>query len=354
MRILIVGLGSMGKRRIRNLRHLGAGEVVGFDVREDRRAEAETRYGVTTVATLEEGFDPSPDAVIISTPPDLHIPHAVEAARRGVHFFTEASVVDDGVEDLLALLRARPGLVGVPSCTMRYQPGPRKLTELVADGAVGRPLSFIYQSGQYLPDWHPWEDYRTYYVSRRVTGACREIVPFELTWLSRAFGDVVSVSAFRGKVSDLDADIDDLCQCLLGFASGVRGVLQVDALARAPVRHFRLLGALGTLEWEAATYEVRLYSAATGQWTTHPLPRGSVEKGYAEWSAEDPYVEEMRDFLAAVRGERPFGYTFEEDCQLLCVLRAAEQSCVEGRCVLLRAGLHPDFAHRPAEAKANS
>lgn len=353
MRILIVGLGSMGKRRVRNLRHLGAGELIGFDAREDRRAEAEARYEIVTVSTLEEGFGRGLDAVIISTPPDLHIPHAVEAVRRGVHFFTEASVVDNGIEELLALLRARPGLVGVPSCTMRYQPGPRKVIGLVAAGAVGRPLSFIYHSGQYLPDWHPWEDYRTYYVSRRVTGACREIVPFELTWLCQAFGDVASVSAYRGKVSDLEADIDDLYQCLLGFASGVQGVLQVDVLARAPVRHFRLLGALGTLEWEAGRREVRVYSATAGRWTTHALPRGSVEKGYAEWAAEEPYVEEMRDFLAAVRGERPFGYTFEDDCQLLRALRAAEQSSVEGKHVRLGSWQEPERFHAPAEVKAD-
>jgi predicted dehydrogenase len=48
MRILIVGLGSMGKRRIRNLNHLGAGEIAGFDLRSDRREEVDATYGINT------------------------------------------------------------------------------------------------------------------------------------------------------------------------------------------------------------------------------------------------------------------------------------------------------------------
>ena len=55
---------------------------------------------------------------------------------------------------------------------MRYYFGPRRIKELLKAGAVGRPLTFTYQSGQYLPDWHPWESYKEFYVSKRETGAC--------------------------------------------------------------------------------------------------------------------------------------------------------------------------------------
>jgi predicted dehydrogenase len=331
VKFLVIGLGSMGKRRIRCLQSLGAGQIVGYDPREDRRAEAEAKYGIRTVDDPAAGFATDPDAVIISTPPDLHIPYAIQAARRNVHFFTEANVVDDGIEELLGLLRARPNLVGAPSGTMRYYFGPRKIAELVASGAVGRPLTFVYQSGQYLPDWHPWEDYRSYYVSRRATGGCREIVPFELTWLTKIFGPVRAVQAYAGKLSDLDADIDDVYQAILQFDSGVVGSLQVDVVARAPVRHFHLLGTDGNIEWEILGRQVRVYTAKDSRWTTHPLEQGTVEKNYGQWTAEEPYIHEIRDFLAAVRGERSPDYTYEEDYQVLQVLKAVEASHAEGR-----------------------
>jgi predicted dehydrogenase len=214
---------------------------------------------------------------------------------------------------------------------MRYYFGPRKIAELVASGVVGRPLTFTYQSGQYLPDWHPWEDYRSYYVSRRATGGCREIVPFELCWLTKAFGAVRAVQAYKGKLSDLDADIDDIYQILLEFRSGVVGCLQVDVVARAPVRHFHLLGTEGNIDWDIIRRQVGVYSAKDSSWTIHTLEQGTVEKSYGEWTAEEPYVEEIRDFLAAVRGERPLDYTYDEDSRVLGVLKAIEASHNQSR-----------------------
>ena len=46
MRFLIIGLGSMGKRRIRNLQSLDVGEISGFDISEGRRKEAREKYGI--------------------------------------------------------------------------------------------------------------------------------------------------------------------------------------------------------------------------------------------------------------------------------------------------------------------
>ena len=334
MKFLIVGLGSMGKRRVRNLKYLKAGEIFGFDPREDRRQEVTEKYGIETFDNVEIAFDRKPDAVVISTPPDLHIPYAVQAARRGLHFFTEASVVDTGIEDLLEICRQNPDIVAVPSCTMRYFPGPKKILEVVQDGIVGRPLTFTLHTGQYLPDWHPWEDYRTFYVSQRSTGACREIVPFEMTWLCKVFGEVASVFGKKGKTSDLEADIDDFYQILLDFDSGVSGFLQVDVLARDFLRHFRLIGSEGTVEWDCQGNEVRVFEAATGKWAVHSLELGTAEKMYV--NPEEPYVAEMRDFIAAMKGERSFGYTYEEDCRILSCLYASERSHGEGRRITLK------------------
>ncbi len=118
MRFLIVGLGSMGRRRIRNLKALNAGEVIGFDVQPDRRAEAEKSYAIKTYATFEEAVTQKIDAVIISTPPHLHMQYASEAARRNLNFFMEASVIlDPAMEKLIAECKGKK-IVAAPSATM--------------------------------------------------------------------------------------------------------------------------------------------------------------------------------------------------------------------------------------------
>lgn len=46
MKFLVVGLGSIGKRRIRNLQYIDAGEIIGFDLRADRCDETKEKFGI--------------------------------------------------------------------------------------------------------------------------------------------------------------------------------------------------------------------------------------------------------------------------------------------------------------------
>jgi predicted dehydrogenase len=323
MRVLIVGLGSMGKRRVRNLLALTAGEVVAFDSREDRRQEAKTKYGIAVYKDFASAMAVGPDALVISTGPDLHMQYAHLALEANKPFFTEASVTDDGMADLIKKL-SRKKLVGVPSCTMRFYPGPKKIKELIDGGRIGRVLAFTYHSGQYLPDWHPWEDYRKFYVARKETGACREIVPFELVWLVWAFGGIERLSCLMGKVGDLEVDIDDLYQILFRFQGGAIGHLMVDVLARPDVRHMRVVGTEGIIEWLAKENVIRASKMPDYSWENFPLNQGTMEQQYV--NPEEPYIEEMNRFLRAVRGEEPFGYTYEEDYQILQILYQTEES----------------------------
>ncbi len=328
MKFLIVGLGSMGKRRVRNLQYLKAGEILGFDPRPDRRQEAEEKYRIKTFENMDQAWRQNPDVLIISTSPDLHTAYAIEAAKRGKHFFTEASVVSDDLETLIDLCKDR-NIVAAPSCTMRYYPGPKKVREILTSGEIGAPLAFTYHTGQYLPDWHPWEDIKSFYVSRRATGGAREIVPFELVWLIPIFGAVLETTCLKGKVSDLDADIDDLYHILLRFQNGIIGHLCVDVISRAPVRRLTVLGSEGNLEWDASQKLARVYSAGTRQWEDHSIDAGTVEKMYI--NPEEPYIEEMRLLIGAIQGSAPFPYTLEEDKEILDLLREAERSSETGR-----------------------
>lgn len=325
MRFVIVGLGSMGKRRVRNLQHLKAGEIAGFDPRADRRDEAHSKYSIPTFEDFDDALATfRPDALIISTPPDLHVTYAKRALTNNCHFFSEASVVDDEMDELISLARERAGLVAAPSCTMRFHPSIQAIKQIVDGEAFGKPLLLTYQSGLWLPDWHPWEDYRSFYVARRQTGACREIVPFELSWLTWLLGPVEFVTGMRGKLSNLDVDIDDAYQVLLQFRSGLLGHLLVDVISRAPVRSFRLSSERATIEWDAMLKTVRLFRADTREWEVIPEPEQIKEPGYI--TGESLYIEEMRAFVAACEGKKKWGYSLEEDKRMLDLLSAVEQS----------------------------
>ena len=93
MKFLQVGLGSMGKRRIRCLKKLGYTDVLAFDLREDRRKEAEEKYGVKTTGDIKKVDFHSIDTIIISTPPHRHDEYIDLAVQKNKPAFVEASVV---------------------------------------------------------------------------------------------------------------------------------------------------------------------------------------------------------------------------------------------------------------------
>lgn len=334
LRVLVIGLGSMGRRRVRNLQHIGGHEVSAFEPEADRREQVAAEAGIETFASFDEGLAWRPDAFVISTPPDRHHQYALAAAQAGLHFFTEASVVPGQTHELIEAVSGQP-IVAAPSCTLRFHPGVQLLRRRISEGAIGRPLIVLHHVGQHLADWHPWEDYRTFYVGRRETGAAREIVPFELNWMTYLFGDVVSIEGMHGKVSSLDVEIDDLYAAVVKFASGVQATLVIEVISRPAVRSARVIGEEGTMVWDFGARQVREWSQSERRWIEHPDPP-PVEGPGGAWVAENMYIEEMRGYLRAIlEGREHYPFTLEGDAQLLAALAALETASVDGRRVWL-------------------
>lgn len=327
MKFLVVGLGSMGKRRVRNLIALGGNEVAGFDLRADRRAEASEKYGIPVFLDIESALKEfGPDALVISTSPEHHMTYAWLGFELGLSCFIEASVVD--ADRILALhqLAENSTVLMAPSCTMRHFPGPKKIKELIGQGVIGKPLNVNYQTGQYLPDWHPWEKIEDFYVSNRATGAGREIVPFELTWINDIFGRPEALACVKAKLTDMNADIDDIYHCLLRYPGGVLANITVEVVSRPQsTREMRVLGSTGEIVFSADENCVRYSKTSNPEWTRFNLGGGTVESGYI--NPEEPYIAEMRDFVDAVTKNKKTIYpnTLLDDYHVLQTLCQLEK-----------------------------
>ena len=198
MRFLVIGLGSMGKRRIRNLSKLNYSSIAGFDINSERCTEVSKKYKIPVFNDFDEAFlKHKPDTLIVSTDPKSHMKYAFIALKKSLDCFIEASVVDgEKISQLAQLVKTSKNII-VPSCTMHYFPGPSEVRRIISEDKIGQPLNINYQTGQYLPDWHPWENINNFYVSTRETGGAREIVTFELTWLNEIFGDPKPISCVK-------------------------------------------------------------------------------------------------------------------------------------------------------------
>jgi len=291
MLFLVVGCGSIGKRHIRNLKMLKAGEIITQDVQPERCQEVEQKYRVKAYDDLEEALAQKPDVAFICTPTSLHMPPALSAARNGCHLFIEKPLSHslDGVDELLEVV-AEKNLVTLVGCNMRFHPGIVKIKQLLESKSIGKVLCGRVQAGQYLPDWHPWEDYRQGYSANMSLGGGIVLDGIhEIDYITWFLGEVSQVVCFSGKLSSLEIDTEDMAEMLLWLKSGAIAEVHMDYLQRAYSRSCQIIGEEGTILWDFNDKQVKLYSAQTKEWQVFP-----EEPNY---DTNQMYIEEMKHFV---------------------------------------------------------
>ncbi|HEY1534615.1 MAG TPA: Gfo/Idh/MocA family oxidoreductase, partial [Polyangiaceae bacterium] len=232
-RCLFVGLGGIGQRHLRNLRGL-LGESVQVSAYRVRRelqtlddtlqvvpgVDLEQEYGVEVCSDIEQALATKPDAVFITNPSSLHVPIAMHAARAGCHLFIEKPLSHSlaQISELVTLCEQKR-LVTCVAYQLRYHPGFVRLRELLEAGVLGRVLSVRAEVGEYLPGFHPYEDYRRMYAAKSELGGGVTLSQIhELDYLCALFGAPRRVFSMGGHVSSLEVDVDDLALSLLEFA----------------------------------------------------------------------------------------------------------------------------------------
>lgn len=326
MKFLVIGLGSMGKRRIRNLQYLKAGEIVGFDPREDRRNEVEKRYKIKTFKALNEALEQNPDIFVISTPPDKHSEYALIAIKEKKHFFVEANVVDTHFQEIIEGLK-KISIIGVPSATMLFHPAIKEILKIIRNNELGKISNIIYHSGQYLADWHIYEKVSDFYVSNPVTGGAREIVPFELTWLTYVFGFPYSVCGYNRKTINIEGaeKIDDTYNFLMDYQDFLASIT-VDVVSRHAIRRLLINGEKKQLIWNWEGNRIKVFNPISNDWEEIPYEMGKASEGYNPNIGENMYIDEMTNFIEAIEGKKKFINSMENDYRVLQLLYAIEES----------------------------
>lgn len=322
--IIIIGLGSMGKRRIRNLQSLGFKNIAGYDLRSDRRQEAVKLYNIKTIDTQEALAGFKADLMIISVPPNIHHIYMEMALQKDIHFFVEASVVDNKYEEIIEKL-GKNKLIAAPSSTLYFHPAIKKIFQLVQSGALGTISNFIYHSGQYLPDWHTYEAVSDYYVSNKDTGGAREIVPFELTWITKLFGFPEKVASAVKKTIVIEGaeKIDDTYNIILGY-NGFTVNLIVDVVSRYATRRLVINGDKKQLIWDWDENNIKLYNPITNAWEVETYSVELAAAGYNKNITEQMYVDELVNFFEAIEGKAEFFNSMQYDHDVLKLLYKIE------------------------------
>lgn len=307
----------MGKRRIRLLKQLDdSTEIVGVDARQDRRIEVQGNFGIKCYDCLEAGVNfEKPNVAFVCSSPLSHYSITKICLEHKISVFSEINLINENHKELIKLAKENNCKLFLSSTPM-YRKEIQYITTKIQEEK--QMVNYIYHVGQYLPDWHPWENYNDFFVSDKRTNGCREIFVIELPWILEAFGEIVDINVIRNKISNLKIDYPDSYIVTVKHKNGHKGIICVDVVARTAVRKFEVYGEELYMEWLGTPDSLNVYDKKEGSLANLNL-YDKVEKNpaYSESIIENMYVDEIKNFFNVIKNLEEAKHSYENDIDLL-------------------------------------
>jgi predicted dehydrogenase len=335
MKVLMVGLGGIGQRHTRNLKALlgDTVEIIAYRVRRqmhlvtpamtaDNDRNVEETYSIRAFSDLNQALAEKPEIAFICNPSSLHVPVALSCILAGCDIFIEKPLSDslDGIEELINATRERRR-VAMVGYQLRFHPCLRKLGEIVHSGVLGNLLSVRAMIGEYLPSWHPYEDYRQMYAARADQGGGVVLSQIhEFDYLYSLFGVPKVVFAIGGQWSDLEIDVEDTASALMEFQIEGRPLpvhLHQDYLQSPPKRECEVIGDHGRVVMDLRATKVSLYTRGRS---------GPEEYSYPEFERNQLFLDQTQHFLECVKTRRRPVVDLEDGHQSLRMAIAVKRS----------------------------
>ncbi len=319
--VIVIGLGSMGKRRIRLIKQINENtRIIGIDANKERALQVSSEYGIeisNDLNTIIEKFRREIDGAFVCTSPLSHQNIIQQLILNGINVFTEINLVKDGYDEILK--NKQKNQVLFLSSTFLY----RKDIQYIIKKVNTKKAAYTYHTGQYLPDWHPWENYKDFFVNDKRTNGCREIMTIELPWILKCFGNVKNYSVFSGKLATLDLNYDDNFVMLLEHDNGTLGTIVVDVVSRKARRSLEIFNENLHLFWNGTPDSLEEYDIEKKK-LVNISTYNNIDKdnNYCDNIIENAYLDEIKAYFKAIcENDLSFiRYSFENDYQTLSLL----------------------------------
>jgi len=292
---LICGFGSIGRRHLRHLRALGVQRIDAYRTGHATMPADDTTRPDREFHSLDAALAERPQVVVVANPTSLHVATARAAVAAGCHVLVEKPLSDavEGCEELALEAEAAGAVVSV-ACNLRFHPSVLALREWISSGEpLGRALTARAHFGTYLPDWHPWEDYRTSYAARAELGGGAALTHVhEIDLIGWLFGPAERIAALPLAQRPLGTDVDEACAVLVGHAGGVLSSLTLSFVEKPASRTL-------DVTFSGGTANVDLLS---GRWSMRGADGGYREGGVdADFDFDETYRRQAEAFLQAAR-----------------------------------------------------
>lgn len=297
-RILISGLGSIGRRHLANLKGLGHREI------------AFHRSGKSTIDSplpdhpsfrdLDQALTEFyPDVVFVCGPSHKHMEVALKAVAFGAHLFIEKPLSHsiDGVATLEQISCENDSQIMMGYMT-RFHPLIADIRKRISNGQIGKLVHIRSQWGEYVSDWHPWEDYRETYVARRSMGGGPALtlsheIDMVLWFLGEAKMVPKTVHGLSNTHSDLEVDTEHGIDILIGGASGATASLHMDFYQRPPARDTEFVGTEGRIKFDYYSSRAEIFG------TEKPEPVEIIDISDS-FERNDMFISEIEHFFECI------------------------------------------------------
>lgn len=295
-KILICGVGSIGERHIRNLLKLGFEDLILYRTRNIDCRTIKLELPVFT--SLSKALAEKPDIAFICNPTHLHMETAIICANAGCHLFIEKPLSHNlkGIEELNVTLKKhkRQAMVGY---MLRFHPCLKKAQEWINAGKIGKVVFARTQWGEYLPDWHPWEDYRqSYAANKNMGGGPALTLSHEIDMMLWLFGEVQQVKGISNYNSSLEVDSEHAVDILIYFKSGITANIHLDYIQKPPSRNTEIVGDKGKLYFDCYQNEIQFIPCFKGQ-------KKEVFRTQDGFERNQLFIEELKYFFQCLEND---------------------------------------------------
>jgi predicted dehydrogenase len=318
LRVLVIGVGSIGERHVRCYLATGRAEIGICELNPELRVTIAERYDIKeSFDNLDAALDAGWDAALVATPAHTHIPIALTVARAGINLIIEKplSTSLDGIEELRKIV-VEKNLVAAVSYNYRAHPGLTAMKKALDSGRFGKPRQLYAMVGQMFPFYRP--AYRDIYFADRAQGGGAIQDSITHTWnLSEWFIGPMNRIAVDADHQQLeDVDVEDTVHALARHGD-VMASYTVSLYQQPSESSLTIVCEKGTLRFELHKNRWRVMTEPEGTWEDESCVLAERDTWYTL------NADAMLDAVAGIAAPR---CTLEDGIQTLRVNLAALKS----------------------------
>ena len=248
MKFLVDGFGSIGQRHVNNLIKLGHRNIIIIS----KKKEIHKKFPkLKFFKKLSEGLKLKPNIALICNPTSFHDKSIIACAKASCHLFVEKPVSSNNKnEKKINNLIKKKKLTNMVGYMMRFHPAINKIEQLLKKNIIGKIFNIQSMWGEYLPNWHPKENYKKSYASqKKLGGGVSLTLSHDLDLLKKLFGIPQKIYKLDSNDSNLKLKVDTYSNFLVEFKKNIFASIHLNYLMQKPQRYIRIIGENGEINF---------------------------------------------------------------------------------------------------------